>query len=292
MNINHKIIYIGTPQFSVPILESLIKSDYKPIAVISEPDRPKGRKKILTTPPVKLTAIKYNIPVFQPEKIIDYKSKIISLKPDLIIVAAYGQIIPQEILDIPKFGSINIHPSLLPKYRGASPIQNTILSGEKTTGTTIIKMDAKMDHGDIINSTKLKYQISKLNFTELAKQLVELSAKLLINTLPDYLSGKIKLQPQNHSKATFTKLLKKEDGKINENDQPEIIERKIRAFYPWPGTYFIIDGKRFIVKSAQLDQEKIIIKQIQPEGKPPMSMSDFQHGYRDILTKLPKWVKI
>jgi methionyl-tRNA formyltransferase len=295
MQNNYKIIYIGTPLFSVPILESLITNNYKPVVVITEPDRSKGRKKILTPPPIKLVAQKNKILVLQPNKIIDYKSQITSLKPDLIIVAAYGQIIPQEILDIPKLGALNIHPSLLPLYRGASPIQNTILNNEVNTGTTIIKMDAKMDHGDIITHSNLSAQgeqISNVTYPELAEKLSNLSAKLLIDILPKYFAGKIRPLPQDHSKATFTKLLKKEDGLLADNEKPEIVERKIRAYYPWPGTYFLIDGTRFIVKKAYLEQDLVVIEQIQPEGKKIMSFKDFSLGYKDLLTKLPKWVKI
>ncbi len=292
MNKKYTIIYIGTPQFSVPILEALINSDYKPSLVITEPDRAKGRKKILTPPPVKLAAQKNNIAVLQPLKISEISSEIKKINPDLMIVAAYGQIIPQEILDIPKFGALNIHPSLLPRYRGASPIQNTILDDEKQTGTTIIKMDAKMDHGDIVASSNVKCQMSKLSYPELAKQLAELSAKLLIDALPGYLSEKIKLQPQDHKKATFTKLLTKEDGLLREDEKPDIVVRKVRAYYPWPGTYFLIDKKRFIIKKVYIENEQIVIDQIQPEGKKPMSMDDFKRGYGDILTKLPKWIKI
>ena len=176
------IIFIGTPRFGSIILEGLIKNDYKPFLVITAPDKPVGRKQILTPPPVKIAAQKYNIPVSQPEKIASPQLK--DLKPDLIVSAAYGQIIPKEILEIPQFGCLNIHPSLLPKYRGPSPIQTAILNGDKETGVTIILMDAKVDHGKIVSSIRYKLS-SDIDYKKLEGKLAELSIKLLIKTLPE-----------------------------------------------------------------------------------------------------------
>ena len=218
------IIFIGTPKFGSIVLEGLIKNDYEHVLVITAPDKPVGRKQILTPPPVKISAQKYNILVFQPEILtnsLDAKRtprrvalQITNYKPDLIICAAYGQIIPKEILEIPKFGCLNIHPSLLPKYRGPSPIQTAILNGDEETGATIILMDEKLDHGKIISSSK--YQVaSNIYYKELEKELAKLSIKLLIETIPKWVNGEIKPKPQDESKATYTKIIKKEDGKID-----------------------------------------------------------------------------
>jgi methionyl-tRNA formyltransferase len=257
--------------------------------VISAPDKPVGRKQIITPPSVKLMAQKYNIAVEQPVKIKDLKLEIGNLQPDIVVVAAYGQIIPKEILDIPKFGCLNVHPSLLPKYRGASPIQSAILSGDEKTGITIMLMDEKMDHGPIIAQQELEFSAqggltSDWQFPKLHDELAKLGAKLLIDTIPKYISGKIKPKEQDHSKATFTKILKKEDGLISWSKKPEEIERQIRAFNPWPGTFTFIkkDDKLIRVKILEVEissNNELIIKKVQPEGKKEMPYEDFLKGY-------------
>jgi len=233
-----KIVFLGTPEFGAIILERLIKAGYKPVLVITAPDKPVGRKQVLTPSLVKVIAEKYKIPVLQPQAILNLKSEILNLKPDLIVLVAYGQILPKEILDITQYGCLNIHPSLLPKYRGPSPIQYTILNGDKETGITIILMDEKMDHGKIISN--IKYQISKrITYPELLKELAELGAKLLIEIIPKWIKGEIKPKPQDESKATFTKILNKEDVKIDWRKSALKIERQIRAFEIWPGTWTV-----------------------------------------------------
>jgi len=232
-----KIIFMGTPDFGAVILNGLIKASFRPLLVITAPDKPVGRKQILTPPPVKILAERYKISVAQPERILNLKSLILNLKPDLIVVAAYGQILPKEILDIPKFGCLNVHPSLLPRWRGASPIQYTILNGDEKTGVTIILMDEKMDHGPIISNSKFKIQNSKLTYQELHNELANLGAKLLIEIIPKWIKGEIKPRPQDESKATYTKILTKEDGEINWKKSAEDLERQIRAFDPWPGSF-------------------------------------------------------
>ena len=232
-----KIIFMGTPEFGAIILEELIKGGYPPVLVITAPDKPVGRKQIITPPPVKISAQKYNIPVLQPEKILNLKSEILNLKPDLIIVAAYGQILPKEILEIPKYGCLNVHPSLLPRWRGSSPIQYTILNGDKETGVTIILMTEKVDQGDIIAISKFQITNSKITYPELLKGLAHKGTKLLCETIPEWVNNEIKPKPQNGLKATYTKILKKEDGKIDWKKPAEYIERQIRAFQPWPGSF-------------------------------------------------------
>jgi len=239
-----KIIFIGTPDFAVPILEKLIKSDYKPVLVITAPDKSVGRKQIVTPPPAKLVAEKFNIPIFQPQEIKNQISKIKNLKPDLIVVAAYGQILPKKILGIPKYGCLNIHPSLLPKYRGPSPIQYAILNGDEETGVTIILMNEKVDAGPIISTYNLQLTTYNYTYEELEKKLAELGAKLLIETIPKWTKGEIQPQPQDESEATYTKILKKEDGRIDWKKSAEEIERQIKAFNPEPGTYTKIQNSK------------------------------------------------
>jgi len=279
-----RIIFIGTPEFGAIILEELVKNNYQPVLVITNPDKPVGRKQVLTPPPVKLAAQKYKISIEQPEKIKNSKIKIQNLEPDLIITAAYGQIIPKEILKIPKYGCLNIHPSLLPKYRGPSPIQAAILNGDKETGVTIMLMDEKMDHGPILNQRELEFSILNFQFSKLHDRLADLGAKLLLETIPDWINGKIKPQTQDEKKATYTKIIKKEDGEINWKKPAQEIERQIRAFNSWPGAFTFIQkkGKKIRIKICQAElskDNKLIIKKLQPEGKKPMSFEEFKKGY-------------
>lgn len=237
-----KIIFMGTPEFGAIILEKLSQTPFKPILVVTSPDKPAGREQILTPPPVKVIAVKYNIPVSQPQKIREIANKIAGSKPDLITVAAFGQILPKEILKIPKCGSLNVHPSLLPKYRGSSPIQYAILEGEEKTGITIILMDEKMDHGPILNQRILKLKRDE-TFGVLTKKLADLGATVLLNTIPFWLKAMITPEPQDEREATYTKIFTREDGEINWRKSAEQIEREIRAFYPWPGSYTFWERK-------------------------------------------------
>jgi len=209
-----KIIFMGTPEFGAIILEGLIKANYKLVLVITAPDKPVGRKQILTPSPVKVVAQKYKIPILQPEKIQEAIAEIRATSPGLVIVAAYGQILPKEILDIPKYGCLNFHPSLLPKYRGPSPIQYAILNGEKKTGVTIMLMNEKMDHGPILAQSALIVEEDETG-QSLHNKLANLGARLLMETIPKWQKGMIKPQPQDEKKVTFTKILSREDGKIN-----------------------------------------------------------------------------
>lgn len=302
-----EIIFIGTPKFASVILKGLVNSNYKPILVITAPDKPAGRKQILTPSEVKLTAQKYGIPIEQPEKIAECKNRIKKLKPDLIVLTAYGQIMPKEILDIPKYKSINIHPSLLPKYRGASPIQNTILNGDKKTGITIYIMDEKMDHGPMLKKREVIIKNPKINFEELSEKLALEGKKLLLEILPKI--NKIKPEEQDHSKATYTKIIKKEDGHINWKNLAEEIERQIRAFHIWPTSFSLWNKTRLKILEADVKElpdnldypygkvvaspenellvncqkNYLLIKKLQIEGKKPMNSEDFLRGYPDII---------
>ncbi|MDO8571076.1 MAG: methionyl-tRNA formyltransferase, partial [bacterium] len=250
-----RLIFFGTPDFSVPFLEVLIKADLKPCAVVTQPDRPTGRKQIIEETPVKKMALAHAIPVLQEEKINTPEciEKITSLKPDLIVVVAFGQIIPQTILDIPKYGCINVHPSLLPKYRGASPLQETLLKGDMETGVTIMLMDAKMDHGPILSQGKVMIDSGE-TLGSLRKKTTDLGTHLLIKTIKDHARGAITPITQDDTLTTYTRLLTRDSGKIDWSESAEHIDRAIRALNPWPGTWTLWHNKRLkILKAEVLD---------------------------------------
>lgn len=300
-----KIVFMGTPDFAVPVLECILNDERLDLkAVITQPDKKTGRKKNITPPPAKIYAQKANLTVLQPEKIKDphFIEQLKNIKPDLIIVAAYRQILPKEIIEMPKYGCINIHASLLPKYRGASPIQTAILNGDEETGVTIMKMDSGLDTGDIISQEKTKIENGD-TAQDLHDKLSKIGAKLLIKTLPDYLSGKIKPCAQDDSKATITKILNKKDGEIDFNESAKNIVLKLRAFTPWPGIYtFFKDKKLKILKLKIEDQinplvpigkfyetenklmvncknRALVLETVQLEGKQKISGREFINGY-------------
>lgn len=278
-----KIIFFGTPDFVIPVLEKLIEN-FTVVGAVTPPDKKVGGKQILISSPIKKFFEKYlkdhNLggKILTPDKLDEQFIKSLKeLDPDLIVVASYGKIIPQVVLDIPRFGSLNIHPSLLPKYRGASPIQTAILNGDTISGVTIIKMDAKMDHGPIVGSRKINLN-SQDTFASLTASMFLEGANLLLKVLPDYLAGKISLQSQNDEEATFTKLIKKTDGQIEINNppNPQTLDRIIRAFYPWPGVWAYWQGK--IIKFYPN-------KFIQLEGKKVVPLADFLRGHPDFPIK-------
>jgi methionyl-tRNA formyltransferase len=241
-----KIIFMGTAELSCASLEKLARDNNFQIAgVVTQPDKSKGREMKLQFSPVKILAEKLKLPVLQPFKARDEKfiSELRELKPDLIVVVAYGQILPQTILDLPKFGCLNVHTSLLPKYRGASPIQSAILNGETETGVTIMKMDAGLDTGEIISQCRTPV-LPEDNSQMLHDRLAQIGAKLLVETIPDYIAGKIlpKLQPAEG--ASYAAKIKKEDGKIDWNEPAEKILNRLRAFTPWPGAFTFLEGAR------------------------------------------------
>lgn len=271
------IIFIGTSSFGLPILEELVKNKIIPKLIITEPAKKAGRSKKLVSTPIKNYAEKFHFNTAEPEKILNAKNKIKEINPDFIIVAAYGQIIPKSILNIPKLGCLNIHPSILPKYRGPSPIASAILNREKETGITIILMDEKIDHGPIIDQKKIK--IDDPDTTPILEdKLAKIGAVLTIKVINKFNSGPIKLRKQNERLATVTKKFIKENGKINWQEKPEIIDAKVRAFVGWPGTYTEINGKRLIIKKTHLEDKKLYIDEVQPEGKNKMNFADFLRG--------------
>lgn len=271
--------FFGTSDFSVAVLDELKKAGLLPKIIVTSPDKPKGRGLKLASPPVKIWALANKIDFLQPEKLDDdfsYKLQATSYK--LFIVASYGKIIPRAILDIPENGMLNVHPSLLPKYRGASPIQAQILNDEKKVGVTIMLMDEKMDHGPVLTSRELEIPSSQFqvpNNIELSKKLAEEGGKLLAETMPKWLAGEIKPIPQNDSQATFCKKITKEDGLIDLTGDPRQNFLKIQALAGWPGAHFFTErnGKktRVIIKTAKFENGQLIIEHVIPEGKKEIS---------------------
>jgi methionyl-tRNA formyltransferase len=256
-----KIFFFGAPYFSKEILSNLLKNNTAINTVITHPDQPVGRKKILTPTATKILANNKNISVKEFYKL-DNKALAFfkKEKPDLFIVASYGIIIPQEILEIPKFGALNIHPSLLPKLRGATPIQTALLQGLEETGTTIMLMDAGMDTGDILKQEKLSIQPDK-KYPELEQCLADLSSKLLAPLIKEIASNKVfpSGSPQNNNEASYTKMIKKQDGLINWQKSAKEIYNQWRAFYSWPGVYTFYNNQKLTLTDIELSFENDII---------------------------------
>jgi methionyl-tRNA formyltransferase len=272
-----KIIFIGTSAFGLPILETLMKNKIIPKLIITEPDKPAGRGQILTSSPVKDYATKFRLKLSSPKKISLAKNEIKNLQPDLIITAAYGQIIPKNILSLAKMETINIHPSLLPKYRGSTPIASAILNNEKTTGISIILMDEKIDHGPIIYQKKIKIEDQETT-PDLEVKLAQIAADLTLKTIKKFAQGQISLKKQKESQAIFTHKFTKEAGRIDWQSTPIKIDAQVRALKPWPGTYTEIAGKRIIIIKTHLENGKLFIDQVQPGGKNIMNFADFLRG--------------
>jgi len=309
-----RTIFTGTPEFAAYFLKSLLSSDvFEIVGVITQSDKPSGRNQEITVSPVKQLALDNGIKIFQPQKlkedsgIVEELSK---LSPDLMIVVAYGQIIPKSILEIPKHGSINVHPSLLPKYRGASPVQSAILNGEIKTGVTIMQMDEKMDHGPILAQIEHDLSEDETNY-DLHLKLADTSQQFLLDTALKFIKGEIKPIEQDHAQATFCKTITKEDARIDWSKTAQEIKRKIYAFYPWPGTWTTLENKRLKIfppaeaietlkpgiKAGQIiidDGEVFVacgdgflqIKKIQLEGKKETTAKEFLNGNHDIAGKL------
>lgn len=273
-------VFFGSPKFASIILNKLVRFNFAPTAIVCNPDKPVGRKQIITPPPTKILAEKYKINILQPEILATYNLQLTNYKPDFFIVAAYSKILPEEILEIPRLGTIGVHPSLLPKYRGASPIQSAIINGETETGVSLYLMDAGMDSGPILKTGNLEIDKSD-NYESLMKKLAGLGADLLIETLPKFSAGKIMPLKQNHEQATFTKKFKTEDGFIEYNDLEEAVKQnkdmaiklhdKIRGLYPEPGAWTLKNGKRMKILESELAEGKLKLKMVQFEGKKPQT---------------------
>ncbi|MFC1655347.1 methionyl-tRNA formyltransferase [Patescibacteria group bacterium] len=297
-----KVIFCGTPDFAVPFLISLIyDKDIEVEAVVTQPDKPVGRKQILTPPAVKEIAIENNLPVLQPDSINDdFLELIRNIEPDFIVVIAYGVILPQEMIDIPKRDCINVHASLLPKYRGASPIQTSLLNGDKETGLTIMQIDKELDKGGIYMLRKVA--IDSTDTTEiLSKRLSEIGAIILPSALKDIEEEVLSPLKQDENDASYCKKISKKDAQIDpEKDDAEKILNKLRAFTPWPGIYMDFQEKRLKVLHAKASEEKanpgelkgidgslilgtkkdsIELFKVQMEGKNPVSAKEFINGF-------------
>jgi methionyl-tRNA formyltransferase len=279
-----KIIFFGTPKDVVSVLESLV-SQFDVVAVVTAPDQKAGRKQLLTPSPVKVAAQKHTIPVFQPKNLSELPSQFLAFNPQLFVVAAYGKIIPSKILQIAQYGAINIHPSLLPKYRGSTPIQTTLLNGDQTSGVTFIKMDEKMDHGPILH--QIPFTLEKTDtFGWLMQSMFSQAAIILPHVIEKYISGKTKLQSQDDRKAIYTKIITKQDGYIDLETSPskDELDRRIRAYFPWPTVWTKIK-----MKDLELRIKLLPDNQLQVEGKNPMSLKDFLNGYpemKEIIKKM------
>lgn len=271
-----KYVFFGSPRFADIFLKTLISSGQAPVAVVCNPDKPFGRKRVLTPPQTKITAIENKIPFFQPEKVTQLQTELEKLEPELFIVSAYSQIIPKAIINIPTLATIGIHPSLLPLYRGATPIQSALLSGDKQTGTSIYIIDKKMDHGPIISKAKINIRPDE-TYLSLEKKLAILGAEEFIEISPK-IKEKISLaQEQNHTQATFTKKIETADGQVDiKNDEPKTIYRKIQAFNPSPGVFTYTfpgyEDKRVKLLSARMEGNQLKITTFQPAGKKPIDL--------------------
>lgn len=262
-----RFAFFGTDEFAVMVLDELQKSGLRPSLVITTSDKPKGRKLLLTPSPVKIWAGKNKIKLGGPEN-----------NFDLFIVASYGKIIKKEVLALPKFGALNIHPSLLPKYRGPSPIQTAILNDDEKTGVTIMLVDEEMDHGPILAQETT--EIKNKNYLELREELAKLGAKLLAKVTPKWVAGKIKAKPQNHTKATYTQKIKKTGGEVKLIDDPRLNYRKFLAYTPWPGIFFFNgQNRRIKITDAVLENGIFNIKKVVPAGGKETGWEDYKRGF-------------
>jgi len=296
------IVFMGTPDFSVPILKNLVAEGYNIVGVVTQPDRPKGRKKTLTPPPVKVEAEKHGLTVLQPERIRNEVEEVLALNPDLIVTAAFGQILPKELLEAPKYGCINVHASLLPELRGGAPIHYSILQGKDKTGITIMYMAEKLDAGDIL--TQVEVEITERDTVgSLHDKLSFAGVKLLSETLPMLLEEKITPQKQDDSKATFASNIKREQEKVDWSKTGEEIYNQIRGLNPWPGAFTTLNNsllKLWWGEKVQVNHQEVpgtVIKveedgfvvstgnnvaikimELQPSGKKKMNGEDFLRG--------------
>jgi methionyl-tRNA formyltransferase len=303
-----RVVFMGSPDFALPVLESLARY-YEVVGVVTQPDRPAGRGRVLTPPPVKQLARELQLPVIQPRRLREQEAMetLQAWKPDLIVVAAFGQILRLELLSLPPFGCVNVHASLLPRWRGAAPIQAAILNGDEKTGITIMLMDPGVDTGPILNQRALSIAPDE-TAGSLSPRLARLGADLLLETLPAYLGGDLQPQPQDESLASYAPLLKKEDGLLDFSQPAGYLARKVRAFNPWPGTYTLWQGETLKIHRAHAvepaDQTNgrmpapgrltvhaglpaittsaglLVLEELQPAGKKSMPGKAFLQGAR------------
>lgn len=296
------IVFMGTMPFASTILEALVRVHHVTL-VVTQPDRPQGRKRILTASPVKETALRLNLPVFQPESIAKSYQEILDHEPDLIVVAAYGQMIPKAVLEAPKYRSINVHASLLPRYRGGAPMQRAIMHGDEETGVSIMFMVMKMDAGPI-----LAQQSTPIHLTDdvgtIQNRLAIIGGNLLIETIPKVVSGSIHPQPQDESKVNFARNIKPEEEKLDLTKSAKVVFDHVRAFHPWPVAHLLIDGNKLKIYKVEIGEREpkinarcgevvciddlgvhvatsdgaIILKRVQFQGKSVLSIHEFMNG--------------
>jgi methionyl-tRNA formyltransferase len=298
-----KTIFMGSPEFAIPSLHALAQNTVL-VGVVTQPDRQAGRGRKISPPPVKTLAEEMGIEVFQPKTLrsADAYAQLENWSPDVIIVAAFGQILRQNILDLPPFGCINVHASLLPRWRGAAPINAAILHGDTETGITIMKMDAGLDTGPILSKTTIPISLDDHAGT-LSEKLAAIGGKLLIETLPKYISGEITPTPQTDESSTYAPMLSKKDGEMDVTQPADFLARKVRAYFPWPGTFTywkeqplkILEayahsdtqgepGERTVIDSQpaiSTSSGSLIIRKMQPAGKKPMTGQVFLNGAKD-----------
>ena len=306
-----KIVFMGTPEISAKVFERMILEGYRFIGLVAQPDRPIGRKKILESVPTKKIAEKYNIPTFQPLKIRKEYAFLEELKPDLIITLAYGQIVPQAVLDIPKYGCLNLHGSLLPKYRGASPIQAALINNEKVTGVTLMEMIDKMDAGKMYAKEEVKID-EEDNMTSLFNKISLAAGDLILRELPNYLDGKLQGIPQKEEEATFCYTIKDEEEKLSLDNGVETVLGWIKALSDEPGAYLYLDDEILKIFSAKIysyeikgevgeivkaDKNGLVMQckdgqlallSLQKQGKKRMDYKSFLNGHQNILGKILK----
>ena len=298
------LVFCGTPRFAVPTLEKLVEAGFRIQLVVTQPDKPRGRGLELTQSPVKRRALELGLPVMQPDKVKnneEFRSQLSSLRPEAIIVVGYGRLIPQWMIDLPPMGNINLHASLLPKYRGAAPIQWAIACGEMVTGVTTMKIDSGLDTGDILLQKEIPIEPTDTAET-LAPRMASIGAELVRDTLQGLQAGTLHPTSQDNSKASLAPILKKEDGEIDFHRSAEEICNRLRGFQPWPGAYTTFRGKNLQIWEARsslrvlgeaefaVEADQLIVGcgkgtalellEVQPEGKKRMAVRDFVHGYR------------
>ena len=316
MLVTLRIVFLGTSEFALPALQRLIESEYEIAGVYTQPDRPAGRGRHERPSPVKEAALRYGVPVFQPPRISAPESveALAALKPDVMVAAAYGQILREPVLDVPHHGVLNVHPSLLPRYRGASPVAATILAGESETGVTIMLMVLALDEGPILSQRRVAIDPRDTAGTLTDRLAVE-GADLLMETLPAYIDGSLKPRPQDHSRSSYVSTVKKEDGLIDWTLPSEQLWRRVRAYNPWPGAFTHLDSSVLRIHEAwplagesgkppgtvvplpqpveppardagfavQTGEGLLALLRVQKEGRRAISAKEFLHGERNLL---------
>lgn len=305
-----RAVFMGTPHYGIPVVQALLSLGYQVVGVYTQPDKPSGRGRFPVPPPTKTFALEQGIPVFQPTSLRqpEAQAELARLAPDVAVVAAYGKILPPEVLRIPRFGHVNVHPSLLPKYRGPSPVASAILHGETRTGTSIMLLDEGMDSGQVLAGRLESIQADDTT-QSLTPRLFRIGAELLTEVLPLWVGGEVAPQPQDQALATVTKKLQKEDGDAQWELAAEDLERRLRAFTPWPGLFTSWNGRLLKILSATalpsvegsqpgtvipLREQDIPagvvagrgvlgLKTLQLEGKRPIACEEFLRGYGDFL---------